>query len=127
MTRKPLSYGEIREILISHAESQHTDHPQYAGHWDDWGLAIARKDIKGRDGKVSLAKNELCLISPKPAHKEEYSRYPNVLWTTVYLEKNLNGIDTSENSAHFRIIDPSFYQVEILSGQFLNCKAPVKH
>lgn len=93
----------IRLKLIKNADVKHKQYPQYKGHWDNWGLAVAKKQIKGRGGVLCLEKGEYCLISPEAPNKEKYSQYPNVLWTTVYLEKNLDGCDTSVNSTHFEV------------------------
>lgn len=93
----------IRQKLIENANAKYAKYPQYKGHWDNWGLAVARKQIKGRGGVICLEKGEYCLISLETPKKEKYSQYPNVLWTAVYLEKNLGGCDTSVNSAHFEI------------------------
>lgn len=102
-----LTLTETTERLISEAEAQHTQHPQYANHWDGWVAVQAKRDIKVR-GTVVLNKGEFCLMNPAsidtPTPESDPYCKPSAYgktWATFYFARSLGGCDTTHRVDQF--------------------------
>jgi hypothetical protein len=87
---------QIKNALIKEANNS-----KYGGQVDrsNWIVGIAKKDIVQR-GVLCLKKGEQVLLNPNSIMKN--SRNQTVV--SVYLAKNLGGIDTSRYAAEFEIV-----------------------
>lgn len=97
MTMTPNTIAADHARLLAEANQQHAAHPQYAGHWDGWVVATARRDIKQR-GVLVLRKGERCLLDPaslRPAGGDE------AMFCTVYLAAHIGGCDTARRASDF--------------------------
>jgi hypothetical protein len=103
------------EEMVAAADASHAQYPQYAGHWDGWVMAVARRSVRSR-GKEIVAKNEPVLFDPasrhdlvdfdddpKSIHATFNKRLVGVEFGTFYLPRNLGGIDTSLRTDYFEI------------------------
>lgn len=103
------------ESLISEAEAQHVQHPQYAGHWSGWVLAKAKRAVRCHGVQV-VTKGEYVLFDPssrrrlvdfdddpKSLDATFDKRLVGVEFGTFYLPKNLGGCDTSLRTDYFEI------------------------
>ena len=84
---------QIKNALIKEANTS-----KYGGQVDrsSWVIAVAKKDIIQR-GVLCLKKGEQVLLNPNSITKN--SRNQTVV--SVYLAKNLGGIDTSRYASEF--------------------------
>ena len=58
-----MNIAEIRETLKTEAGAQVQQYPQYRGHFDDYVLVRARKNVKSKMGP-SFVKDELAIARP---------------------------------------------------------------
>lgn len=91
--------------LIEQANSQHVQHPQYAGHWDSWVVVTAKRQIKAH-GQVVLEKGEAVLMDPASIHTMTEADFPRPsalgkTFATFYLARNCGGVDTSLRADYF--------------------------
>ena len=86
---------QIKNTLINEANNS-----KYGGQIDrsDWTVAVAKKDIIQR-GVLCLKKGEQVLLNPNSTKKNSQGRTT----VTVYLAKNLGGVNTSRYSSEFQI------------------------
>ena len=86
---------QIKNTLINEANNS-----KYGGQIDrsDWTVAVAKKDIIQR-GVLCLKKGEQVLLNPNSTKKNSQGRTT----VTVYLEKNLGGVNTSRYASEFQI------------------------
>lgn len=105
----------VLEALTAEAEAQHSQYPHYAGHWDGWVVAVAKRPVRSR-GKEVVAKGEAVLFDPASRRKlVDFDDDPKSLdatfdkrlvgveFGTFYLPKNLGGCDTSLRTDYFQI------------------------
>jgi hypothetical protein len=61
--------GEQIALATAIAEYEHSRYPQYAGHWNGWGLARAKRRVRTKLG-VSVERGDLVLVrsSDIPEH-----------------------------------------------------------
>lgn len=85
----------IKNTLINEANNS-----KYGGQLDrsDWTVAVAKKDIIQR-GVLCLKKGEQVLLDPNSTKKNSQGRTT----VTVYLAKNLGGVNTSRYASEFEI------------------------
>lgn len=106
-TYTPAEVVEAKEKLLAEANASHAQYAQYGGHWDAWVVARATRDIKQR-GALVLRKGELCLLDPTSIHTSEddgFSRYPGVVFVTVFLANYLSsGCDCSRRASDFEVL-----------------------
>lgn len=101
--------------LTAAANERHADHPQYAGHFDGWVVATAKRAVRSR-GQEVVAKGEAVLFDPasrrklvsfdddpKSLHATFDKRLVGVEFGRFYLPKNLGGCDTSLRTDYFEI------------------------
>lgn len=86
---------QIKSTLINEANNS-----KYGGQIDrsDWTVAVAKKDIIQR-GVLCLKKGEQVLLNPNSTKKNSQGRTT----VTVYLAKNLGGVNTSRYASEFQI------------------------
>lgn len=109
----------LLEELIAAADERHAEHPQYAGHFDGWIVAVAKRAVRSR-GKEVVAKGEAVLFNPDSRRKLVSfdddpksndatfdKRLVGVEFGTFYLPKNLGGCDTSLRTDYFEIEEGS--------------------
>lgn len=85
----------IKNTLINEANNS-----KYGGQIDrsNWAIGIAKKDIIQR-GVLCLKKGEQVLLDPNSTKKNSQGRTT----VTVYLAKNLGGVNTSRYASEFEI------------------------
>lgn len=101
--------------LTSEAEATHAEYPQYRDHWNDWTVAVAKRDVKSR-GAVIVSKGDSVLfnpasrvvlvdfdVDPKSSHATFDKRMVGKEFGTFYCPKNLSGCDTSLRTDYFVI------------------------
>jgi hypothetical protein len=86
---------QIKNTLISEANNS-----KYGAKIDrsNWAIGIAKKDIIQR-GVLCLKKGEQVLLDPNSTKKNSQGRTT----VTVYLAKNLGGVNTSRYASEFEI------------------------
>ena len=86
---------QIKNTLISEANNS-----KYGAKVDrsTWSIGIAKKDIIQR-GVLCLKKGEQVLLDPNSTKKNSQGRTT----VTVYLAKNLGGVNTSRYASEFEI------------------------
>lgn len=107
------------EALTVAADERHAEHPQYAGHFDGWVVATAKRAVRSR-GQEIVARGEAVLFNPTSRRKlvsfEDDpksldatfdKRLVGVEFGTFYLPKNLGGCDTSLRTDYFEIEEAS--------------------
>ncbi len=105
----------VLEDLTAAAYERHADHPQYAGHFDGWVVAVAKRSVRSR-GQEIVSKGEAVLFDPtsrrrlvsfdddpKSLDATFDKRLVGVEFGTFYLPKNLGGCDTSLRTDYFTI------------------------
>lgn len=86
--------AEIRETLKTAAAAQVVQYPQYRGHFDDYVLVRARKNVKSKMGQ-SFVKDELAVARPVVYESERPGRYGRVkTHYTIVVWSNTNRCDT---------------------------------
>lgn len=111
--------GTVTTAMVDHlieaAEATYAPYPQYAGHWDGWVLAVAKRPIRCH-GKQVVDKGEAVLFDPtsrrrlvdfdedpKSLDATFNKRLVGVEFGTFYLPKNCGGCDTSLRTDYFTI------------------------
>jgi len=86
---------QIKDTLISEANNS-----KYGAQVDrsTWSIGTAKKDITHR-GVVCVKKGEQVLLDPNSTKKNSQGRTT----ITVYLAKNLGGVNTSRYASEFEI------------------------
>lgn len=86
--------AEIREILKTAAAGQVAQYPQYRGHFEDYVLVRARKNVKSKMGQ-SFVKDELAVARPVVYDQQRTlpgGRVKN--YQTIVVWSNTNRCDT---------------------------------
>ena len=89
-----MNVAEIRETIKTAAAAQVQRYPQYRGHFEDYVLVRARKNIKSKLGQ-SFVKDELAIASPVVYEQQRIlpsGRAKN--YQTIVVWSNTNRCDT---------------------------------
>ena len=84
---------QIRQQLIAKANKVHEDFKQYEGHFDEYKLAVANKDIKNKYREVMFPKGSHLIVDAKSVHKPQAGPYMNTEF--IYAVAGEMQIDTS--------------------------------
>lgn len=105
-----LSVDTIRAGLVATAEAKMAPYPQYAGHFDRYVVAQAKRARRSRGVEV-YAKHEFVLLDPDSIRTlgagDTFS--PSLVGkkvVTVWLPRNLGGCDTSRRLDDFVVVTP---------------------
>ncbi len=85
--------NDTRQKLIDKANQAHAGFAQYKGHFDNYSLAIANKDIKDKYRQIMFKKGEYMIVDTKSVHKPERGPYVNTEF--IYAVAGKMQIDTS--------------------------------
>ncbi len=84
---------QIRLKLIGEADKANAKYPQYKGHFDNYSLAMAIKDIKNKQHQIIFKAGDHLLINKQSIHKPEIGPYMNTFF--IYGVSPITYIDTS--------------------------------
>ena len=81
LINEPPEMAKIRMRLLFHADEAHRNYSQYVGHWDDWMLGRAVRDIECKSGDAAWI-GDYVLV--KPSGKPEMTVGGWKWHTTIY-------------------------------------------
>ena len=87
------SNEQIRKQLIAKANKANENFKQYEGHFDNYKLAVANKDIKNKYREVIFPKGSYMIVDTKSIHQPEMGPYVNTKF--IYAVAGEMQIDTS--------------------------------
>jgi hypothetical protein len=93
--------ANIKSDLLFEVRNKHLDKPQYAGHWDNWVVAQAKRDIKDKYRDEIGFKDDFVLLDANSFRLNEFDKK---IYVTVYLPYNRGGMDTVRPASEFKVI-----------------------
>jgi hypothetical protein len=93
--------AEIKADLLFEVRNKHLDKPQYAGHWDNWVVAQAKRDIKDKYKDEIGFKDDFVLLD---ADSFELDKFDKKVYVTVYLPYNRGGMNTVRPASEFKVL-----------------------